>query len=64
MILVLDPVGDGNCGFRCISHAIYGNEHMPFRVKQEMYEWYKNNKDEIYKGKLKRKTAIHLLLNV
>lgn len=53
MALVLDPVKDGNCGFRCISHAIYGDESMPMRVKKDMYDWYTDNQDGIYKGNVK-----------
>lgn len=51
MVLVLNPKGDGNCGFRCISKAIYDDENMPMKVKNEMRNWYKDNKDRIYKGK-------------
>ncbi|ORE17121.1 hypothetical protein BCV71DRAFT_270198 [Rhizopus microsporus] len=36
MILVLDPIGDSNCGFRYTALAIYDDENLRMRVKQEM----------------------------
>ncbi|KAI9468450.1 MAG: hypothetical protein EXX96DRAFT_105868 [Benjaminiella poitrasii] len=49
---VSNPVEDGNCGFRCIAHAIYGDENVRFRVKQEMKDWYESKYDQIYKGRV------------
>ncbi|CAO3664812.1 unnamed protein product [Rhizopus microsporus] len=50
MTLVLDPIANGNCEFRCIAHAIYGDENLRMRVKQEMKEWFDLHKHGICKG--------------
>ncbi|KAG1169857.1 hypothetical protein G6F70_008093 [Rhizopus microsporus] len=52
MTLVLDPIADGNCEFRCIAHAIYGDENLRMRVKQEMKEWFDLHKHGICKDKM------------
>ncbi|CEJ04535.1 hypothetical protein RMCBS344292_18492 [Rhizopus microsporus] len=52
LTLVLHPIADGNCGFRCIAQAIYGDENLRMRVKQEMKEWFDLHKHGIYKDKM------------
>ncbi|KAL4210955.1 hypothetical protein AB4K20DRAFT_1801382 [Rhizopus microsporus] len=49
MTLVLNTIADGNCGFRCIAHAIYGDENFRMRAKREMKEWFDLHKHGIYK---------------
>ncbi|CAO3700884.1 unnamed protein product [Rhizopus stolonifer] len=50
MVLVLNPKVDGNCSFGCISKAIYDDKNILMRMKDEMREWYKDNKDRICKN--------------
>ena len=35
---IFNPIGDGNCLFRCISRFIYGSEDLYMRVRREIYE--------------------------
>lgn len=44
----LDPLGDGNCGFRCISLAIFGDQDSWITVKQQMHQTYLKNIDTLY----------------
>lgn len=48
----VSPEGDGNCGFRAVSLAIYGNQGQWTQVKTDMLEVFKkyhNNIYELYK---------------
>ncbi|GAA5813122.1 hypothetical protein MFLAVUS_006591 [Mucor flavus] len=44
----IDPMGDGNCGFRAISIAIYGDQKYWIQVKEKMYETYMKFYNNLY----------------
>lgn len=46
--VLLDPEGDGNCGFRAVSLAVYGNQDSWITVKQKMLETYLKNNKTLY----------------
>lgn len=46
---VYNPAGDGNCGFRALAWAIYGNEHLYEDVKTRMAIQFLSNKHTMYK---------------
>ncbi|KAF7722247.1 hypothetical protein EC973_003497 [Apophysomyces ossiformis] len=63
MVLVLDPQADGNCGFRCIAHAIYGDENLRMRVKEEIRDWYAKNENNVYEGVIHEQDDVPILDN-
>ncbi|KAI8374765.1 uncharacterized protein BYT42DRAFT_646683 [Radiomyces spectabilis] len=40
MTVILDPEGDGNCGFRCIAHTTHGDQNRALDVEEDMLEWF------------------------
>lgn len=46
---VYNPAGDGNCGFRALAWATYGNEHLYEDIKTRMAVQFLNNKHTIYR---------------
>ncbi|KAI8367451.1 uncharacterized protein BYT42DRAFT_586277 [Radiomyces spectabilis] len=47
MTLILDPEADGNCGSPCIASAIHGDQNRALGVKEDMLDWFNENKRRI-----------------
>ncbi|PHZ08064.1 uncharacterized protein RHIMIDRAFT_295435 [Rhizopus microsporus ATCC 52813] len=45
---IYSPDADGNCGYRAISMAIYGNQNSWKEVKEQILKTYKKYKDTLY----------------
>ena len=45
----MDPIGDGNCGFRCIAHQVLGDQELWPQVRKEMAELLVSEKDNFVK---------------
>ena len=44
---VIRQVGDGNCFFRSISYAVYGDASLHGRVREEVVAWARAHRDEV-----------------
>ena len=41
-----DVKGDGNCGYRCISLQLYGNENEYTKIRNDVYSYLNSNRNQ------------------